>query len=169
MIGAPRRIYVLRFTFYVSRFTLRPVSKKSAKIAALIERCHGGDLNAHYLGYFECFNAGLFYEAHDVLEELWLAQRHEPNDAFYKGLIQLAGAFVHLQKHTGARPRLRPAVALLRLARANLEKFAPVHERLDVKGTLGLIDGWLTRLNSVGPGVNPLAADAPKLFPLPSK
>jgi predicted metal-dependent hydrolase len=144
------------------------VSKKSAKIAALIERCQGRDLDAHYLGYFECFNAGLFYEAHDVLEELWLAHRRGPNDAFYKGLIQLAGAFVHLQKHTGARPRLRPAAALFRLARTNLQTFAPMHERLDVEGVLGLIDDWLTRLDSGAPGANPLGAGgAPKLLPLP--
>ncbi len=144
------------------------MSKKSAKIAALIERCRGRDLDAHYLGYFECFNAGLFYEAHDVLEELWLAQRRGPNDAFYKGLIQLAGAFVHLQKHTAARPRLRPAAALFRLARVNLQAFAPVHERLDVGRTIGLIDDWLTRLDSGAPGLNPLGAGgAPKLLPLP--
>jgi predicted metal-dependent hydrolase len=161
--GLPR-VYVLRFTFYAL-----PVSKKSIKIAALIERCKGGDLDAHYLGYFECFNSGKFYEAHDVLEELWLAQRRGPNDAFYKGLIQLAGAFVHLQKHTIARPRLRPAAALFRLARANLQAFAPVHERLDVAGTLGLIDEWLTQLDSGVPGVNPLSACSPKLFPLPGK
>ena len=143
------------------------MSKKSATIAALIERCQGRDLDAHYLGYFECFNAGLFYEAHDVLEELWLAQRRGPNDAFYKGLIQLAGAFVHLQKHTGARPRLRPAAALFRLARANLQAYVPVHERLDVERTLGLIDDWLARLDSGAPGVNPLGAGgAPKLLPL---
>ena len=48
------------------------MSKKSAKIAALIESCRGRKLDAHYLGYFECFNRGLFYESHDVLEELWL-------------------------------------------------------------------------------------------------
>ena len=58
----------------------------------------GQVLDAHYLGYFACFNRGWFYEAHDVLEELWLANRTGPNYAFYKGLIQLAGAFVHLQK-----------------------------------------------------------------------
>jgi predicted metal-dependent hydrolase len=143
------------------------VSKKSAKIAALIEGCRGRDLDPYYLGYFECFNSGCFYEAHDVLEELWLAQRGGPNDAFYKGLIQLAGAFVHLQKHTEARPRLRPAAALFRLARTNLQAFAPVHERLDVKKALALIDDWLKRLDS-NADVNPLNSDsAPKLFPLP--
>jgi len=161
-------VHRLAFTFYVLRFTLSRVSKKSAKIAALIERCRGRDLEAHYLGYFECFNAGLFYEAHDVLEELWLAQRRGPNDAFYKGLIQLAGAFVHLQKHTAARPRLRPAAALFRLARVNLQAFVPVHERLDVGRTIGLIDDWLARLDSGAPGANPLGAGgAPKLLPLP--
>ena len=69
---------------------------------------------SNYLGYFELFNAQLFYEAHDVLEELWLPIRREPQGDFYKGLIQLAGAFVHLQKN-----RLRPAAALFKLARTN--------------------------------------------------
>ena len=92
------------------------MSKKSAKIAALIESCRGEKLDAHYLGYFHCFNRGLFYEAHDVLEELWLPERTGPNGAFYKGLIQLAGAFVHLQKN-----RLRPAAALFKLAATNLQ------------------------------------------------
>ena len=85
------------------------MSKKSVKIAALIDQCQGHDLNAHYLGYFVCFNRGLFYEAHEVLEELWLADRHGPNGSFYKGLIQLAGAFVHLQKGRGG-----PAAALFK-------------------------------------------------------
>src|SRR5271156_1990851 len=103
------------------------MSKKSAKIAALIAGCEGRDLDAHYLGYFECFNRGMYYDAHDVLEKLWLPDRDGPNGAFYKGLIQLAGAFVHLQKN-----RLRPAAALFKLARANLKKFPDFHEQLDV-------------------------------------
>jgi hypothetical protein len=50
------------------------MSKKSPKIAALIADLHGQARDAHYLGFFACFNRQLFYEAHDVLEELWLAQ-----------------------------------------------------------------------------------------------
>src|SRR5271154_1594779 len=119
------------------------MSKKSAKIAALIDNCRGKDLDAHYLGYFECFNQGLFYEAHDVLEELWLADRQSPNYAFYKGLIQLAGAFVHLQKN-----RLRPSAALFKLARTNLAKYPTPHEGLDVVRVLGLIETWLAKLES---------------------
>ncbi len=55
-----------------------------------------------YLAYFICFNAQEYYEAHDVLEHLWL-QREDENHAFFKGLIQFAGAFVHLKKQA-ARP-----------------------------------------------------------------
>ena len=142
------------------------MSKKSAKIAALIESCRGQELPAHYLGYFECFNQGLFYDAHDVLEELWLANRGAPNDAFYKGLIQVAGAFVHLQKHGAKYHRLRPAAALFRLARANLAPYVPRHERLDVSHLLALCDDWITRLEAAQFAENPFTGEnAPLLFP----
>ena len=138
----------------------RLVSKKSAKIAALIEDCRGQGLDAHYLGYFACFNRGLYYEAHDVLEELWLAERHGPNYSFYKGLIQLAGAFVHLQKG-----RMRPAAALFKLARPNLSKKPMLHEQLEIAGALRLIDEWLRELESSQFVVNPLTVtNVPKLL-----
>jgi hypothetical protein len=131
------------FPFSAGPIKLRAMSKKSAKIAALIASCHGRELDAHYLGYFECFNRGLYYEAHDVLEELWLPNRNGPNGPFYQGLIQFAGAFVHMQK---GRPR--PAAALLRLAQANLQKFPAIHERLELEQVLTLIGGWLERLET---------------------
>ncbi|MDQ6631552.1 MAG: DUF309 domain-containing protein [Verrucomicrobiota bacterium] len=140
------------------------MSKKSAKIAALIESYQGKNLDAHYLGYFECFNGGLFYEAHDVLEELWLSQRNGPNYSFYKGLIQLAGAFVHLQKHTSERPRLRPSAALFKLARTNLEKYPATHEQLDVRNVLRLIENWRDLLEYSGFAINPLnSSNTPQL------
>lgn len=135
------------------------MSKKSAKIAALIESCRGQKLDAHYLGYFECFNQGLFYEAHDVLEELWLAERQGPNHSFHKGLIQLAGAFVHLQKN-----RLRPSAALFKLAKANLQKYPAQHEHLEIAAVLKLIENWLGELERREFAINPLTTDnAPKL------
>jgi len=133
------------------------MSKKSAKIAALIEQCRGRELPAHYLGYFECFNQQLFYEAHDVLEELWLREgRQGPNHGFYKGLIQFAGAFVHLQKN-----RPGPAAALFKLSQSYLEKYPTLHERLDVTSLLALSAKWIGFLeDEVHPG-NPLAKYAP--------
>lgn len=101
----------------------------------------GGDLDPHYLSYLDCFNRKQFFEAHEVLEDLWLADRHGPNGAFYKGLIQLAGGFVHLQKR-----RPGPALALLRLARQNLSPYAPVHERLNLLQTFQAIDDWQQKL-----------------------
>ena len=121
----------------------------------MIESFQGQELDAHYLGYFDCFNRQLFYEAHDVLEDLWLPDRHGANGNFYKGLIQLAGAFVHLQKN-----RLRPAAALFKLAQANLEKYPPVHERLDLTAVLGLIAIWLLKLEQSGFTTNPLTAQS---------
>jgi hypothetical protein len=142
------------------------MSKKSAKIAALIEGCRGRELDAHYLGYFECFNRGLFYESHDVLEELWLADRHGPDGAFYKGLIQFAGAFVHLQKHTGQRPRLRPAAALFKLAQANLERYGASHQQLDLAWLRVELARWLERLEAGQFERNPLATHPAPQFAL---
>ena len=105
----------------------------------------GHGVDRHYAGYFQCFNRGLFYEAHDVLEHLWLAQRGGPNDFFYKGLIQLAGAFVHLRKN-----RTGPAAALFKLARTNLRRYPAVHERLDVREVLSLIECRLGKLDEGG-------------------
>ena len=127
----------------------------------MIENLQGRDLDAHYLGYFECFNQQLFYEAHDVLEELWLGQRGQANDLFYKGMIQLAGAFVHLQKN-----RLKPAAALFQLARKNISQYPAEHERLNTTAVLALIAHWMAELEKHEFAVNPLRDDnAPKLAP----
>ena len=45
--------------------------------------------------YCDEFNAGLFFESHEHLEEVWQQERGPVRD-FYKGLIQLAAAYVHL-------------------------------------------------------------------------
>src|SRR5438045_1269319 len=141
------------------------MSKKSAKIAALIEQCQGKDLPAHYLGYFECFNQQMFYEAHDVLEELWLAEgKSGANYGFYKGLIQFAGAFVHLQKD-----RLRPAAALFKLSRSYLEKYPSPYEQLDLIAVLRCSDDWVKKLEATDFSANPLTAEnAPRITLLPN-
>jgi len=127
------------------------VSSKSKRIAEMVVQHHGQKLDPHYLGYFDCFNRQLFYEAHDVLENLWLKDKYGPNGAYYKGLIQLAGAFVHLQKN-----RLRPAAALFKLAHTNLEKYPRVHEHLNLEAVGELIRKWLEDLERTRFGVNPL-------------
>ena len=140
------------------------MTHKSARIVAMIESLRGQPLDAHYLGYFDCFNRQLFYEAHEVLEDLWLLDRHGPDGDFYKGLIQLAGAFVHLQKN-----RLRPAAALFKLAKANLAKYPVTHQQLDGHGVRAFIADWLGPLERGNFSTNPLtAAPAPRLTLLPT-
>lgn len=117
----------------------------------MAEQFHGGKLDPHYTGYFQLFNEQKFYEAHDVLEHIWLPDKHGPNGSFYKGLIQLAGAFVHLQKN-----RLRPSAALFKLTQANLEKYPNTHEHLEVKMVLDMVRSWLDDLESSDFLRNPL-------------
>ncbi len=127
------------------------MTHKSSKVAALVSGLEGRSHDARYLGYFECFNQGLFYESHDVLEDLWLEGRHGPKDGFYKGLIQFAGAFVHLQKG-----RLRPSAALFRLSRSYLGRYSETFEDLDVKAVLGFGLAWEAWIESHGYERNPL-------------
>ena len=135
------------------------MSNKGKRIAAMAEQFREGQLDPHYAGYFELFNRQKFFEAHEVLEHIWLADKHGPNGAFYKSLIQLAGAFVHLQKN-----RPQPAASLFKLALANLGKYPQVHEHLNVQTAVELIRKWLADLERTNSSVNPLtAANAPKL------
>lgn len=139
------------FGFYASF-----VSGKDKRIVGATRHFSRGKLDPHFTGFFELFNRQKFFEAHEVLEDLWLVDKHGPNGNFYKGLIQLAGAFVHLQKN-----RPQPAAALFKLALANLEKYPQIHERLNLKTVCGSIRKWLEDLEQT---INPLtAANPPEL------
>jgi hypothetical protein len=138
------------------RATFRGVSSKSPKIAALAAPFAGQAEDARYLAWFDCFNRQLYFEAHEVLEDLWLPIRRQPAGNFHKGLIQLAGAFVHFQKQ-----RPGPAAALLRLADANLAQFADGHERFPVTVVRDRIASWLGGLANCHSPINPLASPAP--------
>jgi len=60
------------------------------------------------------FNAGRFYESHEHFEEIWQYERGACRDA-YKGLIQVAAAFVNLSrgKYAGAERLLRTSLGYL--------------------------------------------------------
>lgn len=111
-----------------------------------------------YLAFFECFNDRRFFEAHEVLEELWLEVKHSGEGDFYKGLIQLAAAFLHWQE---GRPG--PAAALLRTARDRLAKYAPLHHRLEVVGVLGIADEWVAYIEGGLLAGQALSREVPRL------
>lgn len=141
-------------------FTLFTLSKKSPRIAELLAGLPLGGRDPHYLGFFLCFNRQLFFEAHDVLEQLWLADgKDSPDYRFYKGLIQLAGAFVHLQKG-----RLRPAVALFRLSKSNIASYPALHHGLETEQTVRLIQEWMAKIEAYDFTINPLLSQSPPLI-----
>lgn len=142
--------------------------KKFDRMEAFVESLPAGEaagLHPCYAGYFVCFNRGEYYEAHDVLEHLWL-QCTDANALFYKGLIQLAGGFVHLRKqhlrpdHPKDGRRLAPAARLFDLAAANLVPFAPHHLRLDVAGVLALASRNAVAIRESNFTVNPWTPEA---------
>jgi Domain of unknown function (DUF309) len=125
---------------------------KGERISKFVRETEGeaadlsGEIAKHpfYRAFFRCWNEQQYYEAHDVLEQLWL-NNDTADDNFFKGLIQAAGAFVHLQKnfeqptHAKHSRRLRPAVRLFELAEKNLAVFGPRHHALDVAGLVHLL------------------------------
>ena len=129
------------------------------------------DIAAHpfYRAFFQCWNEQRYYEAHDVLEQLWL--RTDSGDAdFFKGLIQAAGAFVHLRKrfehptHAKHSRRLPPAVRLFRLAEKNLSAFAPRHHALDVAALCQLLAAYADQIVASDYKTNPWSPEtAPTL------
>jgi predicted metal-dependent hydrolase len=138
------------------------LSHRTEKIAAAVKQFEGKKLSPYYLGYFHLFNQQLYFEAHEVLEQLWLPCRKSAEGEFYKGLIQLAGAFVHLQKH-----RPGPAASLFKLARGNLQKYPENHLGLDLKAVLQAIEHWLSLLNSSETSSRLLKSKEPPMLRLP--
>lgn len=84
------------------------------------------DADPRYREFWKLFNAEKFFEAHEVLEALW-RETPGPERDFYQGLIQIAAAFVHIQKGTpdGARK-------LLDKASEKLGKFSPAFCGLEI-------------------------------------
>jgi predicted metal-dependent hydrolase len=122
-----------------------------------------------YRAYFQCWNEQQYYEAHDVLEQVWL-NKDSADDNFFKGLIQAAGAFVHLKKnfehpeHPKHGRRLRPAVRLFDLAEKNLSEFAPQHHALDIDNLLKILKAHREKVVASDFQKNPWTPDtAPKL------
>jgi predicted metal-dependent hydrolase len=141
-----------RFADHLRHDEIKPFMSKGERISRLVRDLEGddvdlsGDVANHpfYRAFFRCWNEQRYYEAHDVLEQLWLNSDTDDGN-FFKGLIQAAGAFVHLQKnfehptHVKHSRRLRPAVKLFELAEKNLSIFGPRHHALDVSGLVDLL------------------------------
>ncbi|MBA4492812.1 DUF309 domain-containing protein [Paenactinomyces guangxiensis] len=81
-----------------------------------------------YLEFFRCYHRGEYWEAHEVLEELWQTQRE--ND-FYHGLIQIAAIMHQLR-----RGKVRGARKLATTAIGYLQPYSPQKEGVQVDRVL---------------------------------
>ena len=138
------------------------MSGKSSRISVLWEGVDARGRDVRYAAYFHHFNRGDYYEAHDVLESLWLEQGREAESAaFFKGLIQLAGGFVHMRKHHEHPThrvhgkRLGPAARLLELAEKNIRPYGDVWEGLEIGPILDLAKEMIRELEAEGFSKNP--------------
>jgi uncharacterized protein len=101
-----------------------------------------GEERALFARGVEQFNAGLYFECHDTLEEMWTGVRGPGRD-FFQGLIQVSVAFYHLEG--GNAPG-----ALSMLARA-LARFAPypgLYFGFDLAAHRAELAGWRERIEA---------------------
>jgi uncharacterized protein len=91
------------------------------------------------------FNAGLFFECHEYLEDVW---RTAPplERAFYHGLVQAAAGCYHLEKANrhGARTLLAKAID-------KLGPYGPVHLGVDVAALLSGLRALLAAVEASPP------------------
>lgn len=85
------------------------------------------EMDQRLLDFLEQFNAKEFFEAHETLEALWIETEGEEKN-FYKGLIQCAVAFVHLE-----RGNFKGARKLFRTACGYLASYLPEYGGVDTK------------------------------------
>ena len=100
------------------------------------------------------FNAGLFFECHDTLEDMWTGVRGPSRD-FFQGLIQVSVAFYHLDNGNPVG-----ASSMMQRALKRFERYPPRYGGFDLDAQRALLRRWLERMAS-GDGA-PQAADRPR-------
>lgn len=97
------------------------------------------------------FNAGLFFECHEYLEDVWRGTPG-PEREFYHGLVQAAAGCYHFEKGNahGARTLLSKAIA-------KLEPYAPTHRAVDLAAFLVGLRRVLSSLDGAPSGFDETA------------
>ncbi|MFQ5767465.1 MAG: DUF309 domain-containing protein [Acidobacteriota bacterium] len=98
-----------------------------------------------YQTYWRHFRSGRFWEAHEVLEGLWL-ESNPPDKTFYHGLIQAAASLHHL-----GEGNLAGAEKLAQRARQKLQAFGRAHLGVQIES---LLMGLSVSLADVAAGVD---------------
>jgi uncharacterized protein len=102
------------------------------------------DLTLYERG-IEFFNSAEFYDAHEVLEDVW-REEQGPNRLFLQGLIQVAVALHH--HSTGNVVGCR---SLLKRASRNLSSYPENYFNLNLKPFRESINAWQSALDQDSP------------------
>jgi len=94
----------------------------------------------------DLFNRGYFFEAHDVWEEIWQAEKG-PMRNYFKGLIHLAGGFHHYQNGN-----YRGSVALLTSGVGYLLPYLPGQMGIDLVTILPEVRAQLEKVTRLRDG-----------------
>jgi len=106
----------------------------------LIERFQAG---------IDKFNEGLFYECHDILEDVWFEVRG-PSRRFYQGLIHLAVGFYHIQ----VRNNSKGALSQLSKGIEKLSPYKPEFQGVDINSLLVQIYDCMKIIKEIHTGTN---------------
>jgi uncharacterized protein len=110
------------------------------------------DRSAALSSFLHAYEAGEFYEAHELLEPAWMGASAEAERELLSGLIKLAAAFVHAQRGNPAG-----IAKNLRGARDRLANAAAGDSGLDVARLIGETDERLARLAAGATTIEPIA------------
>jgi uncharacterized protein len=90
----------------------------------------------------ELFNAGRYWDAHEVWEEEWKPDRDGPDAGFYKGLIQVAAGCLHY-----TRRNRRGAVNKWRSGAEYLTPYLPAHRGVRLAPLVARVKTFLQRMD----------------------
>ncbi len=102
----------------------------------------------------DCFNAGFFWEAHEVWEQLWkLKEKHSPQSRLFQGLIALAACGVKIREKRleGCRQHGLRAVSFFEeVAKEGPRRYGFEMSELEIFGR-GLAEGSFTLIANPTP------------------
>jgi uncharacterized protein len=109
-----------------------------------------------YIRFIEKFNAGEYYECHDLLEEIWMEDK---SNKFLQGLLQMAVGLYHFSGGNVKGARL-----MFANARKYLARYVPRYWDLDVDAVLRFLDDCTAAL----PHADAIPYTEAKAIPFPS-
>jgi hypothetical protein len=139
--GADRDHVSLAAPFRPFLAYLRRQSARTAVAVRLLRAPHAEGTPEEIWRAAALFNAGLFFECHEYLEDVWRAAS-PPARAFYHGLVQAAAGCYHLEK-----VNLHGARTLLQKAVAKLGPYSPVYRKVDVAALVAGLRRVLAQLD----------------------